>query len=161
MDGRSFLFIWADESPAAYIPGFAALHASFSLGRYGEMITLYAPDGTQIDQAIYGPQDENVSEGRWPDGHGAAHRMAYWPTPGASNVVFMVQEMAALANDSFQLSAPTRSGSVFRLEYNGIVASNDWLLDSIFTAETSVATFPTTPATPDVTQRFYRLIKMP
>jgi hypothetical protein len=161
MDGRSFLFIWADESPAAYIPGFAALHASFSLGRYGEMITLYAPDGTQIDQAIYGPQDENVSEGRWPNGHGAAHRMAYWPTPGASNVVFMVQEMAALANDSFQLSAPTRSGSVFRLEYNGIVASNDWLLDSIFTAETSVATFPTTPAPPDVTQRFYRLIKIP
>jgi hypothetical protein len=50
---------------------------------------------------------------------------------------------------------------VFRVEYNDIVASNDWLLDSLFTADTAVATFPTTPAPPDVTQRFYRLIKTP
>ena len=161
MDGHSFLFIWADDSPNAYVPGFSALHANFSLSRYGEMITLYAPDGTQIDQAVYGPQTNNVSEGRWPNGHGESYRMAYWPTPGASNVVFMIQQIAPLADDSFQLSAPARSGSVFRLEYNGTVASNDWLLDSLFTANTAVATFPTTPAPPDVTQRFYRLIKAP
>jgi hypothetical protein len=161
MDGHSFLFIWADSSPTAYVPGFSALHANFSLSRYGEMTTLYAPDGTQIDQAVFGPQAANASEGRWPNGHGAAQSMAYWPTPGASNVVFMIREMAPLANDSFQLSAPARSGSVFRVEYNDTVASNDWLLDSLFTADTAVATFPTTPAPPDVTQRFYRLIKTP
>jgi len=47
------------------------------------------------------------------------------------------------------------------VEYNGTVASNAWLLDSLFTADTATATFPTTPAPPDVTQRFYRLIHVP
>ena len=60
------------------------LHVDAKLGAGGEAIGLFASDGTAIDTYTFGPQLQDVSEGRTPDAS------ANWdfftsPTPGAAN----------------------------------------------------------------------------
>jgi hypothetical protein len=62
-----------------------ASHVNFSLGASGEALGLF-PTGTApaIDSVVFGPQTNNVSEGRFPDG--AANRVFFAsPSPGAAN----------------------------------------------------------------------------
>jgi hypothetical protein len=81
-----FLFIWADGKPELMeVTG--GLHTNFSLSRSGEAIGVYAPDGTVIDLVIFGPQQTDISQGRWPDGNPAPFYFFTTPTPGASNVL--------------------------------------------------------------------------
>jgi hypothetical protein len=77
---RGYLLIWADGETNEGI-----LHANFKLGSGGEQVGLFAADGrTVIDQVAFGPQDEDRSYGRVPDGSGNWQSLAA-PTPGKSN----------------------------------------------------------------------------
>jgi len=60
------------------------------LSQAGEAIALYDPNGRRIDSVTFGPQTNNISQGRWPDGSSTVYYMTA-PTPRAAN-------HAALAN---------------------------------------------------------------
>jgi len=75
-----FLLVWADNEPGQNRSNRVDLHVNFQLRQGGEGIGLFAADGTQIDAVTFGPQTENVSEGRYPDGVGPQVGMTT-PTP--------------------------------------------------------------------------------
>jgi len=81
-----YLLVWADNAATNSTPG--DLHAGFALGRNGESIILYTPALLVVDRIDFGPQGNNVSQGRYPDGNfgGVLHFMST-PTPAAANVV--------------------------------------------------------------------------
>jgi len=60
------LLVWCDEDA-----GQGPLHANFKLNRGGEEIGLFADDAhgnVPLDSVVFGPQQEDVSYGRQPDG---------------------------------------------------------------------------------------------
>ena len=83
---RGFLTLWADD--LAQLNGAGAhnaLHVNFRLGKDGETINLFQPDGKPVDTVTFGPQLPNVSQGLFPDGTaGVANSMPDW-SPGAPN----------------------------------------------------------------------------
>jgi hypothetical protein len=82
---KGFLLVWADNAPernSLSLP--TELHVNFALARGGESICLFAPDGTIIDSVTFGPQQADVSEGRYPDG-GSTIRPLTAATPGTTN----------------------------------------------------------------------------
>ena len=79
-----YLLVWADGLAPQFLPNDPDLHVSFRLAQSGEELGLFAPDGTMIDGLKFGPQTNNISQGRLPDGGSA---LAYFtqPTPRAAN----------------------------------------------------------------------------
>jgi len=76
------LLVWADGDIAD-----SGLHASFHLSSQGEVIGLFAADGmTMLDSLSFGPQEANVSYGRYPDG-GSDLRLFGYPTAGWTNLL--------------------------------------------------------------------------
>ncbi len=71
------------------------LHVDAKLGASGEAIGLFASDGTAIDSYTFGPQLQDISEGRTPDG-GNAWAFFSEPTPGAANNTTTGNENAAI-----------------------------------------------------------------
>ncbi|RLC59602.1 MAG: hypothetical protein DRI80_12290, partial [Chloroflexota bacterium] len=77
-----YLLVWCDRDT-----GQGPLHADFKLNRDGEEIGLFADDAhglVPLDRLVFGPQLEDISYGRLPDGADT------WdfidpPTPGVSN----------------------------------------------------------------------------
>lgn len=82
---HGYLLVWADGQPSQNAPG-QPLHTSFALSRNGEAIGLFAPDGLRVDAVTFGPQANDVSQGRLPDG---AAEIVFLPvaTPGAPNCI--------------------------------------------------------------------------
>ncbi|MCB2380503.1 lamin tail domain-containing protein, partial [Hymenobacter sp. BT635] len=81
---KGFLRLWADSQPAQGV-----LHLGFGLGKGGEAIGLAQMIGstpTQLDSYTFGPQTDDVSVGRFPDGS-TTFRTFFAPTPGSTNVV--------------------------------------------------------------------------
>jgi len=77
---KDFLLIWADDETNE-----GTLHAGFKLSSGGENIRLFDTDGkTLIDELTFGPQSEDRSYGRLPDGSDNWQILAA-PTPGKSN----------------------------------------------------------------------------
>jgi len=77
-----YLLVWCDEDA-----GQGPLHAGFKLNRDGEEIGLFADDAhgnVPLDTIIFGPQQEDVSYGRQPDGADTWDFLDP-PSPGASN----------------------------------------------------------------------------
>jgi hypothetical protein len=81
----AFLLVWADGQPDqnAYS---SDLHADFKLSLDGEAIGLFAPNGALIDSISFGPQTNDVSQGRWPDADANLYFMSQ-PTPRNPNIV--------------------------------------------------------------------------
>ncbi|HON92677.1 MAG TPA: CotH kinase family protein [Sedimentisphaerales bacterium] len=78
---KGFLVIWADGDTID--PG---LHASFNLSAQGDEVALFYSDGaTRLDRIVFGPQAQNVSYGRHPDGAGE-WMLLVLPTPGEANL---------------------------------------------------------------------------
>jgi len=92
---NGYLLIWADNAATNSTPN--DLHAGFALARGGESIILYTPDLLVVDHIDFGPQANNVSQGRYPDGNfsGVLHFMTA-PTPLAANVVPVNQQAPLL-----------------------------------------------------------------
>jgi spore coat protein CotH len=84
---NGFLLVWTDDDEEQ-----GALHTNFRLDADGEFIGLYEIDGIiPIDTLSYGPQEEDISFGRYPDG------VDNWvfminPTPEAPNIFTSADE---------------------------------------------------------------------
>jgi hypothetical protein len=83
---RGFLLVWADEESGQTRTN-GDLHVGFKLSQDGEQIALYDPAGRQIDAVTFGPQTNNISQGRWTDGSATPFYFMPTPTPGAPNVI--------------------------------------------------------------------------
>ena len=81
---HGFLLVWADGEPEQNSTNRADLHVNFKLEKDGEAIALYAPDGALIDMVTFGPQMNDISMGRWPDGSTNVTFLTT-PTPRGSN----------------------------------------------------------------------------
>jgi hypothetical protein len=66
------LLVWADNEPNQNVTGSGTIrpdmHVNFALSKGGEAIGLFASDGTTIDYVTFGPQLDDTSMGRCPDG---------------------------------------------------------------------------------------------
>lgn len=80
-----FLLVWADKSPIQNSTNRPDLHVNFELSKNGEAIGLFAADGSQIDAVTFGPQTNNISQGRYPDGANAIYYMTR-PSPRSINL---------------------------------------------------------------------------
>jgi hypothetical protein len=82
-----FLLVWADGEPGQNAASRPDLHVSFQLSRDGEQIGLFNPDGSAlIDGVSFGPQTNNISEGRFADGAATRYFMTT-PTPRGPNTI--------------------------------------------------------------------------
>jgi hypothetical protein len=64
-------------------------HVSFTLEKAGGSIRLYSPETQAIDHVVYSSQEEDVSEGRLPDGSDAYVRFDKTDTPGDANYLIL------------------------------------------------------------------------
>ena len=84
-----FLLIWPDGDP-----GQGPLHVDFGLGRGGDEIAFYDTQENLIDHVVFGPQLEDYSRGRLPNGSGNWEDFEIGrSTPGTSNRARPVQVM--------------------------------------------------------------------
>ncbi|HMJ88489.1 MAG TPA: lamin tail domain-containing protein, partial [Candidatus Acidoferrum sp.] len=85
---QGYLLVWADnetgQNLSAGVPR-PDLHVSFALSLGGEAIGLFAADGMPIDRVTFGPQTNNVSRGRFPDGAPDLYFMPTSVSPRAAN----------------------------------------------------------------------------
>lgn len=94
---KGFLIVWADNEPLQN--GLTAdLHANFQLSNAGEAIGLFSPDGTPQSTVTFGPQFQNISQGRFPTGN---TNQTYWfmtnSTPRSPNAYPAVNNAPSLA----------------------------------------------------------------
>jgi hypothetical protein len=80
-----FLLVWADGQTNQNIPG-GDLHTGFKLSKFGEEILVRTPGGAMIDHVVFGTQQIDISEGRFPDGNHFIY-MLFPATPGDSNLI--------------------------------------------------------------------------
>jgi CotH kinase protein/Lamin Tail Domain/Bacterial Ig domain/Calx-beta domain/Immunoglobulin domain len=78
---NGFALFKADSNPEN-----GADHVNFKLSSDGEAIGLFNAAGTAIDTIVFGPQENGVSEGRFPDGSTTITRFKGTATPGQSNI---------------------------------------------------------------------------
>ena len=84
-----FLLFWADGEPEQGL-----FHTNFKLSKDGEDIGIFNTGQETIDEYIFGAQESDISEGRFPNG------IDNWiffefPTPGKSNELTSVEEFNA------------------------------------------------------------------
>ena len=139
-----FLLGWADNEPGQNGPGIAP-HANFRLSKDGDIIGLYAPSGDLVDSTVFGPQGNDQSHGRWPDGEQGIYAMSP-PTPADSNSVFV----------GFMIDMPGMSSDVYRVEVNDDLLGTNWVVWDMITTFNGVLTFTDTNAA-TIPARFYRL----
>lgn len=80
------LVVWADRQPEQTQAG-VSLHVNFRLGQAGEEVGLFDSFGRLVDRVEFGPQVDDVSEGRWPDGLPEPFFPLVRPSPGTANAV--------------------------------------------------------------------------
>ena len=87
-----YLLIWADDEMIQN-SGTGQIHVPFKLSADGESITLQAPDGTRVDHVSFGPQRDDVSEGRFSDGAELVTPLTI-PTPRVRNLLTAMTNLA-------------------------------------------------------------------
>ena len=95
---NQYLIIWCDEDS-----GQVGFHTNFKLSASGEFIALVESDGvTIIDSISFGPQQADISFGRYPDAENEWIFMT--PTPGNSNIVTSIDDNELIPAE-FKISA--------------------------------------------------------
>jgi hypothetical protein len=84
LPAQGFLLVWADKLPGSNQPG-TDLHVNFRLSRSGSELGLFDPAGVLLDGFAFGPQTNDVSTGRFPDGADLPLLAFAVPTPGTTN----------------------------------------------------------------------------
>src|SRR6185369_10600986 len=79
---QGFLLVWADGKSTNGTPD---LHVTFKLSKTGSDIGLFGIDGAPVDYVTFGPQGEDISQGRYPDGSGNVFTLTQ-PTPRTNNI---------------------------------------------------------------------------
>lgn len=93
-----FLVIWADNAANS-----GSIYADFGLNATGEEIGLFANDEeTLIDSVTFGPQDDDTSFGRIPDGSSSWSFLI--PTPGSPNELYEIFMPNSLFINEFMAS---------------------------------------------------------
>jgi hypothetical protein len=67
---------------------FGEAQLGFALSAAGENIGLFTPAGVLVDSANFGPQQNGISQGLWPNG--GQNRYSMTPTPGAPNLPLII-----------------------------------------------------------------------
>jgi hypothetical protein len=119
-----YLLIWTDDQVIQNPNG---LHANFKLSAGGEVIGLYATNGvTLVDSIAFGPQTQNVSYGRFPNGDTTWYFMNQ-PSPTNANITAQSEavyfsRLSGVMTNSFtlKLSTPSNTGSI-RYTINGTI----------------------------------------
>jgi len=157
-----FLLVWADGHPEASGPA-NGLHVGFRLSLDGESLALFDPLGRLVDALTYGPQQHEVSEGRWPDGGSPPFPRFPTPTPGQPNSTkpapppdFMLTAVISPSARSVRLTWHSTPGRTYQLEFTGDLNIGMWQpLEAPILAEAfETATIDSQPS--DST-RFYRV----
>ena len=117
---RGHLLVWADSEPGQNAAGLG-LHTNFRLSQDGDSLGLFAPDGTQVDALTFGPQEDDASDGRYPDGAPAPFVSMTTPTPGGPNVVPGPEAPEAVSvevtDQGLVLEWAVHVGRTYQLEY--------------------------------------------
>jgi hypothetical protein len=82
---HGYLLVWADGTPEQNSTNRPDLHVNFKLDKAGEAIVLSMPNDTIMDSLSFGPQTNNISQGRFPDGGTNIYFFAT-PTPRTANI---------------------------------------------------------------------------
>lgn len=123
---KGYLLVWADEETDQNSPSRPDLHADFKLGKSGEFIGFYAPDGTPMDSVQFGAQQTDVSQGRYANG-GTNFVSFPTPTPRAPNVI-TPPALAKITstNGTLTFEVPTLKGARYQVEFAADLASGNW-----------------------------------
>jgi len=84
LGGQAFKLVWADKTSSSNAAG-GDLHVSFKLSKSGSELGLFDPGGVMVDGFAFGPQTDDVSIGRYPDGADLPLLTLDVPTPGSTN----------------------------------------------------------------------------
>ncbi len=98
LNPNEFLLIWCDEQGSQQ-----GIHTNFKLSKDGEFIALVETDGVSvIDSISFGPQQTDMSFGRYGDGNDSWVFMS--PTPGTTNNIVSVNDDEIIPSE-FSLTA--------------------------------------------------------
>lgn len=159
-----YLLVWADQDGGPNWTN-GDLHVNFKLSQGGEAIGLYSPDGRPVDAITFGPQTDNVSEGRWPDGNAGPFYAMPTPTPRGPNVIPNARPTivgAALEpGNRVTLTWSAQPGNVYRVQYKNALSDPAWtdLPNDVSATTTTASTADDTAS--GVSQRFYRILLVP
>jgi hypothetical protein len=159
---RGFLLIWADNEidQNAFNQG---LHAGFRLDQGGDTIALFAPNGSLVDAVTFGPQQSDVSQGRYPDGALAAFGAMTTPTPGRPNQMPadwgpIARQLTITAHGVTTVWA-VQTGRTYQLQFKNDLNELNWqnVGPTVMATDAELALTDEPPSA--VTQRFYRLVE--
>jgi hypothetical protein len=159
---RGFLLVWADSEPkqSSYTN---QLHTSFKLAKASGYIGLFTPQGAIVDAVTYGPQTQDVSQGRFPDGGPAPFASFSTPSPGAANGGGATQvRIIGLASENGQVTIAFLGtpGAAYQLRYKNQLQDVAWTnLGAPVLLQASQGAV--TDAAPGATQRFYQIVAGP
>jgi hypothetical protein len=156
-----YLMVWADGDPTRNATNHPELHVNFQLSKDGEILALSAPDGTQLDSVQFGPQTNNISQGRWPDGESSVSFMGT-PTPHAPNLLNGLTNapaftgLALQGNGTLALTWRTIRGKTYQIEYKNKLEDQTWIAwgDEQMAADSRVTALVPSQ---ESSQRFYRI----
>ena len=156
----SRLMVWADNTVSQTAPG--QLHVPFKLSSDGEVIALFAPDGTMIDSVTFGPQATNIASGRTPDG-GEMIDFLVSASPGTANAngAGPVLINMALGDVDATFTLPSVPGFLYRLEFTPSLDVPSWTPLAPDVRATGSSLLFTDPAFPSTPRRFYRAVRTP
>jgi hypothetical protein len=130
---RGFLLVWADgQTNLNGVGAEGDLHVNFQLSKGGDAIGLYAPSGTLMHAVAFGAQQQNVSQGLFPDGDtNAFYFMTNW-TPRASNCLGLppspeLGPVAVQPGGSVSFVFTAIAGRAYRVEYADRLEAPAWL----------------------------------
>ncbi len=154
-----YLLVWADNQTNQNSSLLPDLHANFKLAKTGESIGLFAPDGAQIDAVTFGPQTNDISQGRFPDGSAPIYFMTT-PTPRSENVNNGVGpgppiNRITVLGGSVTLEWLSQPGKTCRVQYKNNLDDPDWITLGNFPSPVNSSTDTSVTGIP---QRFYRLL---
>jgi Lamin Tail Domain len=159
---RGFLLVWADGQSDRNGANRPDLHVNFKLSNSGETISLFTPNGAIVDSVVFGPQNGNVSAGRYPDGSPDIYTFTT-STPRAANVrpAGSMPHFSQISLSGAQLTFgwTTVSGLSYRIEFKDELNQSAWtaLAQNMIAAGSSLST---TVNVAETRHRFFRIVQV-
>jgi hypothetical protein len=161
---HGFLLVWADDETRQNRAD-RDLHVNFKLGLGGEAIGLFAPNGTMVDTVEFGPQTDDVSRGRWPDGGSTPFYFMTKPSPAAANLKpdvvpagLRITDISA-SGESVTITWAAQAGKTYVVQSRQSLSAGSWTaLGSPVVAYQPTASY--TDATMLIQpERYYRIVE--
>jgi len=139
IESGGYLLVWLDGDLEQQDPVNGQWHASFSLSNSGESISLFTPEGVRVDAVEFGPQDDDLSMGRTPDGTRVPPVCLSSATPGSANrpeCPFRILEITLSSPESVRLTWRSVPEEVYVVEQSASMTDSSWTeVSSFITAE--------------------------